>query len=195
MWALDPIDGMKGFLRSEQYAVCLALLVDTRVEPGVMGCPNLPVSAADPSGPRGCIFVTVCGQALEGARMKLTIATFTPETLNFLESVEKAHTKLRFNQHVGQVLGMTRAPTRMDSQAKYCSLARGMGAWTGYREKIWDYVAGAILIEAAGGVISDRRLGRTLGENYGVIASGKDVHPKVIAAIKQAKLQEGQSQL
>ncbi len=156
MWTLDPIDGTKGFLRGEQYAVCLALLVDARVELGVMGCPNLPVSAADPTGPRGCIFVAVRGQgayqlpldnpfaAWEGARTRLMIPTFTKETLNFLESVEKAHAKLSFNERVGQVLGVTRAPTRMDSQAKYCSLARGDGGaylrmpvGTGYREKIW----------------------------------------------------------
>ncbi|KAJ2982384.1 hypothetical protein NUW54_g10760 [Trametes sanguinea] len=41
-WTLDPIDGTKGFLRGDQYAVCLALVVDARVELGVMGCPNLP---------------------------------------------------------------------------------------------------------------------------------------------------------
>ncbi|TFY79242.1 hypothetical protein EWM64_g4771, partial [Hericium alpestre] len=40
MWTLDPIDGTKGFLRGEQYAVCLALLVDARVELGIIGCPN-----------------------------------------------------------------------------------------------------------------------------------------------------------
>jgi len=42
MWTLDPIDGTKGFLRGGQYAVCLALLIDARVELGVIGCPNLP---------------------------------------------------------------------------------------------------------------------------------------------------------
>ena len=42
----------------------------------------------------------------------------------------------------------------------------------------------------------DFGLGRTLGENFGVVASGKDVLPKVIAAIKQAKAEEeAQSQL
>jgi 3'(2'), 5'-bisphosphate nucleotidase len=44
MWTLDPIDGTKGFLRGGQYAVCLALLIDARVELGVIGCPNLPPS-------------------------------------------------------------------------------------------------------------------------------------------------------
>lgn len=43
MWTLDPIDGTKGFLRGGQYAVCLALLIDARVELGVIGCPNLPL--------------------------------------------------------------------------------------------------------------------------------------------------------
>jgi len=41
-WTLDPIDGTKGFLRGGQYAVCLALIVNGRIELGVMGCPNLP---------------------------------------------------------------------------------------------------------------------------------------------------------
>ncbi|KAI0368176.1 3',5'-bisphosphate nucleotidase [Pilatotrama ljubarskyi] len=212
-WTLDPIDGTKGFLRGEQYAVCLALIVDARVELGVIGCPNLPVSTSDPSGPRGCLFVAVRGQGayqlpldnpFSGAATRLTIPRTTPETLNFLESVEKAHAKLSFNERVAQILGVTRPPTRMDSQAKYGALARGDGAvylrmptGTGYKEKIWDHAPGSVLVEEAGGVITDGRgkpldfgLGRTLGENYGVVAAGKDVHDKVIAAVMQAKAEE-----
>ena len=30
-WALDPIDGTKGFLRGDQFAVCLALIEDGRL--------------------------------------------------------------------------------------------------------------------------------------------------------------------
>lgn len=59
-WTLDPIDGTKGFLRGEQYAVCLALIVDGEVHLGVMGCPNLPSGAA--AGSPGSLFVTVKGQ-------------------------------------------------------------------------------------------------------------------------------------
>src|SRR6187401_2732543 len=40
-WTLDPIDGTKGFLRREQYAVALALVEDGRVQIGVLGCPEL----------------------------------------------------------------------------------------------------------------------------------------------------------
>lgn len=38
----------------------------------------------------------------------------------------------------------------------------------------------------------DFGLGRTLGENYGVVAAGKDVHAKVITAVLQAKEEESQ---
>ena len=47
-----------------------------------------------------------------------------------------------------------------------------------------------MLVEEAGGVISDYRgrpldfgLGRTLGENFGVVAARKEVHAEVIAAV------------
>merc|ERR1712230_99556 len=73
IWALDPIDGTKGFLRGGQYAVCLALMVDGDVKVGVLGCPNLPVddstpltedigaAATDTEG-KGVLFSAVQGQ-------------------------------------------------------------------------------------------------------------------------------------
>ncbi|PSR76362.1 hypothetical protein PHLCEN_2v8502 [Hermanssonia centrifuga] len=208
-WTLDPIDGTKGFLRGEQYAVCLALIVDSRVELGVIGCPNLPTSSSSPDE-RGCVFVAVRNQGAYQLPLsassptlpiKLTIPTFSQDTLNLLESVEKAHAKLSFNERVAEVLGVKRAPTRMDSQAKYGALVRGDGGvylrmptGTGYREKIWDHAPGAVLVEEAGGVITDSRgqpldfgLGRTLGENFGVVAAGKEVHSRVLEAVKKAK--------
>lgn len=65
MWTIDPIDGTKGFLRGEQYAVCLSLLVDAQVKIGVIGCPNLPIDPAKPDSGRGCIFVAVRGHGTE----------------------------------------------------------------------------------------------------------------------------------
>lgn len=61
IWALDPIDGTKGFLRGGQYAVCLALMVDGEVVVSAMGCPSLPVDPADASGERGALFSAVKG--------------------------------------------------------------------------------------------------------------------------------------
>lgn len=134
----------------------------------------------------------------------MQIPAFGADELNFLESVEAAHASHSTNARVAQALGIKKDPIRMDSQAKYCSLARGDGGvylrmpvGTGYVEKIWDHASGALLIEEAGGVITDSRgvpldfgLGRTLGENWGVVAAGKAVHPRVIEALKKVREEE-----
>jgi 3'(2'), 5'-bisphosphate nucleotidase len=56
-WALDPIDGTKGFLRGDQYAIALALVENREVKLGVLACPNLHVDIRQPRGKRGCIFL------------------------------------------------------------------------------------------------------------------------------------------
>lgn len=154
MWTLDPIDGTKGFLRGEQYAVCLALIVDAQVELGVIGCPNLPVDPCQPDGAKGCLFVAVRGQGsqqltLSGAN-PTPLPIIQPDTLgrskiSFLESVESTHSSHPFTSRVSKLLGMDEhRPIRMDSQAKYCCLARTTGlaylrmpTGVGYKEKIW----------------------------------------------------------
>jgi len=148
-WTLDPIDGTKGFLRGGQYAVCLALLVDARVELGVIGCPNLPSSPpSDPSPSpspqttttdRGALFIAVRGQGAyqlplhppSGVHQqqqqpeRLTMPRLALHELAFLESYEKAHAALDTNALVASRLGVRAQPVRMDSQAKYAALVRG----------------------------------------------------------------------
>lgn len=68
MWTIDPIDGTKGFLRGEQYAVCVSLIVDAQVQVGVIGCPNLLVNPAHPEQGTGVIFKAVRGQGTQQVR-------------------------------------------------------------------------------------------------------------------------------
>lgn len=150
MWTIDPIDGTKGFLRGEQYAVCVSLIVDATVQVGVIGCPNLLADPSDPSKGTGAIFSAVRGAGvrqytLEGTEpVSLTIPPTELEGLKFLESVEAAHSSHSFNDRVTEVLGVKASPVRMDSQAKYAALCRGEGGaylrmptGVGYKEKIW----------------------------------------------------------
>ena len=53
IWCLDPIDGTKTFLTSQQYAVCLCLIIEGRQTVGVLGCPNLPWSHVSSGKIRG----------------------------------------------------------------------------------------------------------------------------------------------
>ena len=71
VWIVDPIDGTKGFLRLDQYAVALALIEDGEVVLGVLGCPNLP----DASGGRGRRFCAESSvRLLDGSRLTPTNA-------------------------------------------------------------------------------------------------------------------------
>ena len=163
MWTIDPIDGTKGFLRGEQYAVCLSLIVDAEVKLGVIGCPNLPVNSVDPTKGTGCMFIAVRGQGAQQLTLSgsnptpLMIPPSTPETLNFLESVEAAHSSHSVNDRVATLLGVTKVPIRMDSQAKYGALSRGDGGaylrmptGVGYQEKIWVRICFLPLFEGLG---------------------------------------------
>ncbi len=203
-WCLDPVDGTKGFLRLDQYAVALALIEDGVPVLGVLGCPNLPVDADREDGPRGCLFIGVKGQ---GAAMRtVDDPTETPirvndttdlSTARFCESVEKAHSSQSDSAKVADLLGITADPYRIDSQCKYAAVARGdadvylrLPTRKDYVERVWDHAAGWMVITEAGGTVSDVRgepldfsLGRGLDNNKGVIVTSGKVHERVIVAV------------
>jgi 3'(2'), 5'-bisphosphate nucleotidase len=206
-WTLDPIDGTKGFLRDEQYAVALALIVDGHVTVAVLGCPNLPAAptADGPSGPTGLLFVAVRGQGavsipLDGGDHETPMAVSTeavPAAARFCESVEAGHSAHGESAAVAARLGITATPLRLDSQAKYAVVARGeadvylrLPTRADYREKIWDHAAGVLIVEEAGGTVTDingRSLdftrGRVLAVNRGVIVSNGRLHERVLEAL------------
>ncbi|KAM5348711.1 hypothetical protein ACJ41O_008535 [Fusarium nematophilum] len=220
IWTIDPIDGTKGFLRGGQYAVCLGLMVDGDVKVGVLGCPNLPVddsarlttdigaNATDEG--RGVVFSAVQGHG--ASSRALTAGALAPEKpismraldddlsrATFCESVEAGHSAHDDQALISQKLGITEPSVRMDSQAKYGSIARGAGdiylrlpVKATYQEKIWDHAAGDLIVREAGGQVTDiqgKRLdfgvGRTLANNKGVIAAPAAVHDKVLKVVQE----------
>lgn len=219
IWALDPIDGTKGFLRGGQYAVCLAMIVDGDVKVGVLGCPNLPVSDSEPLDQKvgenatdeegkGVLFSAVAGKGASSrplTRGKLQSASNISmrdvtdlKQATFCESVEAGHSSHGDQAAIAARLGIHRPSVRMDSQAKYASIARGAGdvylrlpVSATYQEKIWDHAAGDLIVREAGGGVSDvqgQRLdfsvGRTLARNKGVVAAPHKVHGEVVEAVK-----------
>jgi 3'(2'), 5'-bisphosphate nucleotidase len=212
-WTLDPIDGTKGFLRGDQYAVALALVEAGEVKLGVLACPALAFDA----GPQGLLFVAVRGEG----------ATVTPlrggdsspiqvggagsdgqrpvfdHHLRFVESVEANHGDQSQQAAVARAVGITQDSLRMDSQAKYGAVASGQAALylrlpspktPDYREKIWDHAAGVIVVEEAGGQVTDMygkpldfSQGTKLVDNRGVVVSNGAIHAQVIAVLQAAQ--------
>jgi 3'(2'), 5'-bisphosphate nucleotidase len=224
-WTLDPVDGTKGFLRGDQYAVALAFIMEGKVQIGILACPNL--SFRSPAGrtvdystvddrpedspDSGSVYVGVAG---EGAYMmshdlKQSLplrvsAVADPAKARFIGSHESGHADLDTHQRIAQSLENRIPSLGMDGQTKYGMLARGAAdvylrlpspATPNYYEKIWDHAAGSLIVEEAGGVVTDINgnalnfgLGKKLSANRGIVASdGKKMHEAVIEAIRRVR--------
>jgi 3'(2'), 5'-bisphosphate nucleotidase len=204
-WTLDPIDGTKGFLRREQYAVALALIERGEVELGVLACPNLPLDGAT-----GALFAALRGgpawmgplwDAGEPKREIRVGAITRAADARFCESVESEHSDQDESARVAALLGIRSEPYRIDSQCKYAAVARNdasiylrLPTRADYREKIWDHAAGKLIVECAGGRVTDvdgRPLdfchGRTLERNRGVVATSGAIHDEVVEAVRRVR--------
>ncbi len=202
---LDPIDGTKGFLRGDQYAVALAMIEDGTPVAGVLGCPNLPVSATDSGAGRGLVVAGAIGRGthalpLDGngtdGRQCAVSDVHEPVAARICESVEAGHTKHDRTARIREALGSHADPVRVDSQAKYALLALGRAEVylriprdVNRSETIWDHAAGALVVAAAGGRVTDLDglpldfgLGRRLWGNRGIVATNGHVHEAVLAA-------------
>ena len=201
-WTLDPIDGTKGFLRGEQYAIALGLIEKGRVVLGVLGCPNL----EGPDGRPGCLLAAVRGRGAtiqplsatgDAGRKSIRVSDITSTTAaRFCESVESGHSDQDQSAQIAADLGIHEEPVRVDSQCKYAIVARGeaqiylrLPTRKDYREKIWDHAAGLVVVEEAGGRVTDVRgndldfgHGRKLETNAGVIATNGPIHDAVLAS-------------
>ena len=202
-WTLDPIDGTKGYLRGDQYAVALALIVSGKLTVSAVACPNL--SLEQMKGDSGLLMAAVAGGGTRMYRLSdlkdLGMARVSqmsdPEQLTICESVEESHTSHAGSVLVAQRMGISSASLRMDSQAKYAVVASGnaeiylrLPSDRRYVENIWDHAAGSLLVEEAGGRVTDIdgndldfSLGFQLVENRGVVVSNGVVHETLLEAV------------
>ncbi|KAK3004237.1 hypothetical protein RJ639_020215 [Escallonia herrerae] len=121
-----------------------------------------------------------------------------PALATFCEPVEKANSSHSYTAGLAHRVGLRNQPLRVYSMVKYAAIARGDAeifmkfARAGYKEKIWDHAAGVVIIEEAGGVVTDAG-GHALdfskgiylgGLDRGIIAcAGAKLHEKIIEAV------------
>jgi 3'(2'), 5'-bisphosphate nucleotidase len=203
-WTLDPVDGTQAFVRGDQYVVALALIVRGRVEIGLIGCPDL-VFTDEPRDTAGSIAFAMRDRG--AFRAPLTGGEITPLHVSscvdpalarVLRSFEAQHIDLdTFNGIVSSLRVKTPAAL-MDSQAKHVVLAAGRAdllirvpATKSFRDKIWDQAAGSLIIEEAGGRVTDLHgirldfgTGRLMTRNEGMIASNGLLHVALLDACR-----------
>jgi HAL2 family 3'(2'),5'-bisphosphate nucleotidase len=199
-WTLDPVDGTKGFLRGEHYALALALIAGGRVVLGVLGCPNLDQELG------GAIFTARRGNGAEIRHLATGVASPVhvararqPDEWRMVQSYESSHSNGDVQHCIARELGITHPVVPMDGQAKYGLVARGVAELylriprrrdSSYREKIWDHAAGSIVVEEAGGWVGDmwgKALdfsgGSTLASNQGIVAVVPEWRERVLACV------------
>lgn len=209
-WCLDPIDGTKGFLRGDQFAVCLGLIVEGTVQVGCIGCPNLTLAnygGKDIPGYEkfGYLFSAIKGQGAFYSVCALKEPQWTPihcrqlqstSEMISLEGVEKSHSSHDEQSEIKSKLGIKNS-LHLDSQVKYCLLALGLADTylrlpikLSYQEKIWDHAAGNAIVLEAGGVHTDAienkpldfGAGRTLLTKGVIATSGpQELHDIVVS--------------
>ncbi|TAH37345.1 MAG: 3'(2'),5'-bisphosphate nucleotidase [Planctomycetota bacterium] len=198
-WAIDPIDGTKGFLRREQYAVAIGILRHGQPHAGVLACPSLDggmqFSAARGRG-------TTAVPLAKGPPQRVHVTSFSdPAKVRVLGSVEAAHGDPKVVKAVIDDLKLTGGMVRIDSMVKYAVVARGEAEVylrprnkPDYRENIWDHAAGVIVTEEAGGRVSDldgRPLdfsrGKRLEDNRGVLATNGVVHAAILESLRRVE--------
>ena len=199
-WVLDPVDGTKGFLAGRSYAVALALVMDGAVVVGALACP---VSGSPDGGKlfaalrnQGAVVGTVYGDDVMTQVQVSGVAD--PREAVLCESFEAQHTSRAVSERVARRLGIVGNTLRMDSQAKYGAIASGKAdiylrfpAKVGHVEWAWDHAAGVLVLEEAGGTVTDvqgRRLdfaqGGRLVNNQGVVATNGVLQEAVLAAVQ-----------
>lgn len=215
-WTLDPIDGTKGFVRGEHYAVALGHIIDGKVQSGFLACPRLKESLEDAERGPGILMVAVRGQGAWVTDLAQEKSKWDPSKVTWrqvkvsdcqdlanarlLRSKEAAHTNKGKTVDLMHASGMTQV-IPMDSMAKYTLLAGG-GAEVlirflsksklDYREFIWDQAAGVVILEEAGGKITDldgKALdfshGKRLIKNRGILATNERLHAPMLEWIRK----------
>ena len=202
-WAIDPLDGTKGYLRGGQFAVAIGLVRDGVPVAGVLGLPRL-AGAGTGTG----IGAGVLAAAVRGAgAVQTPLSSWQPapiiarawnpgDPIRLAGSVEKGHSASESLESRAAELGPV-VPVRVDSQAKYALVARGdadtylrLSPTPDYRECIWDHAAGALVASEAGCTVTDSRgvpmdfsTGRRLSAAKGVICAPPRLHAAFVDAL------------
>ena len=181
LWIIDPLDGTTNFLRGiPHYAVSIACKYRGRLEHAVIVDP---VRQEEFTASRGR------GAALNGRRLRVSkrkslegalLGTGFPFRDSQLDNLDNYLGM--FRSLVGQTAGIRRAGAASLDLA-YVAAGRFDAFWEfGLSE--WDMAAGALLIQEAGGLVSDFSGGHEFLEQGQIVAGNTKCFKAVLTAIQ-----------
>jgi len=178
-WVIDPLDGTTNYLHGfPQFAVSIALMHRGRLESAVVYDPlRDEMFTADRGG----------GALLNDRRLRVT------DQKGLKGALLGTGIPFRDQRYMDAYLGMLKALTQETAGIRrpgsaaldfaYVAAGRLDGFWE-LGLSVWDFAAGALLVEEAGGVVSDIGGGNRHLETGNVICSNVRLHQQMVNSIR-----------
>jgi len=180
-WIIDPLDGTTNFLRAvPQYAVSIALRHKNKLDQAVI---YDPIKQELFTGSRGQ------GAQLNNKRIRVSpikgiegalLGTGMPYNERHMENLDDYLAMLR--EFIPESAGIRRAGSAALDLA-YVAAGRFDGFWE-YDLNQWDIAAGILIVEEAGGMVSDFQGGFDYFKSGNVIAAGPKLFKHMLQVIK-----------
>ena len=189
-WVVDPLDGTTNFIHGfAPYAVSIALVRGGDILLGVVY--DVCAGECFYAWKGGGAYIEVRGERSEVRGERLAVGTSgISDALLCLQlpynstAYKPVITRLidRFYGHVGSI--------RMIGSAAMALCYVAAGRLDGYAERYigqWDYMAGALIVQEAGGLVTDYDGRSEFNQGDSIIATNGVVHQELLEAVTQAK--------
>ncbi len=179
-WIIDPLDGTTNYLHGfPQFAISIALMHRGRLESAVIYDPTRDdMFTADRGG----------GALLNDRRLRVS------EQRTLKGALLGTGIPFRDQRHIDTYLGMLkdlvretagiRRPGSAALDFAYVAAGRLDGFWE-LGLSVWDFAAGALLVEEAGGVVSDIAGGSRHLETGNVICANVRLHTELVKTLRR----------
>ncbi len=178
-WIIDPLDGTTNFLHGfPNYSVSIAVCRNGKVEHGVIYDPNLDE-----------LFVATRGggATLNNRRIRVS------RRENLSGALLSTGFPFRPTQNVDLYLATLRAlmsktsgirrPGSAALDLAYLAAGRVDGFWE-FNLRIWDYAAGVLMVQEAGGLVTDMEGGHSFMESGDLVAANPKVIREILTTIR-----------
>ena len=186
-WTVDPIDGTKGFQKNLTYAIGIGFMINSELIAAAIGVPNYNEKGR-------ALFITEKNQ---GTRVSYDEEDFIPISVTEKKNIKKA--KMCHSLHYDEPWVMQFAEIaevsnyiQMDSMAKFCMVADGTAdlyikPMDENRSFSWDFLPGMLIVNEAGGIVSDLKGNNIKFNNEkciitapGLVASNGILHEEIL---------------
>jgi len=194
-WTVDPIDGTKGFQKSLAYAIGMGFMVQAEPTICAIGVPNY----------KNSLLTIFSAEKNHGAKVSYGDQNFTKINVSNKKEIKNFRIchSLHYNEpwvlNFARSLGVTNF-IPLDSMAKLCMVADGSSElyikpMNMQRSFTWDFLPGELLVNEAGGMITDIRGNPIQYVNDkckitapGLIASNGIRHEELLNALKSNEI-------